>query len=184
MFAAQREEPGGPQVPTLRPDLRPEAPAHRAPGQELQKVGFLSTLLSIDILSLQSRDVALFPHVCGKCLKGFRTAAKLCNHVANRGRCKPAALEVPPIAAEVPAGGREVPAGGGDNMVSQLNQLAQQIEAAVPGGFGDAVGQDQGAIIFHGSENLELMLEAGGPPIAVIVNPDEADGSLHLLPVL
>ena len=61
---------------------------------------------------------------------------------------------------------------------------------AVPGGFGDNagqlmdLGQHQGAITFHGSENLEQMLAAGGPPIAVIVNPDEADGRLHLQPVL
>jgi hypothetical protein len=189
MFAAQREEPGGPEVPTLRPDLRPETPAHRAPGQELQKVGFFSMLLSIDILSLYPRNIALFPHVCGKCLVGFRTAAKLCNHVANKGRCK-----VPPVAAtvgsgEVPAVGGEVPAGGGDDIVTQLNQLADQVEASVPGGFGDIViqpmdlGQDQGPIILRGSDNLEEMLAAGGPPVTVIVNPDEADGSFHLQPM-
>ena len=135
----------------------------------------------------------MFPHVCGMCYMGFVTAAKLCNHVTSRSRCKPAAPEVPGADGDVIVAQLdqpEVPAGGGDDIVAQLDQLAEQIKAAVPGGFGDNagqlmdLGQHQGAITFHGSENLEQMLAAGGPPIAVIVNPDEADGRLHLQPVL
>ena len=108
--------------------------------------------------------------MCGKCSIGFQTAGKLCNHVVNQRRCKPPAPEV--LAAD---------GGGGDTIGHQLDQLAEQIGASVPGGFGDnsqPMDLDP-PVILHASDNLDQILAAGGPPVSFIVN-HEADGSLHI----
>jgi hypothetical protein len=109
---------------------------------------------------LQLRNIAVFPHSCGNCLTAFKTAAKLVSHLGKRGRCKPAAAEVPvDVGADgvpvevgdyrvpVVVGDYRVPVEVGDTEVpvevsdTFAIQLIERIRAAVPAGFGDHVGQ-------------------------------------------
>ena len=116
----------------------------------------------------------MFPHVCGTCETGFKTASKLVSHLAKRGRCKPAAAEV---------------GGDGDQLevgvVAQLNILAEQLQA-VPGASGDSTTQAmnlaEGDLVLHVAEGLEQLLRTD-TPVTFLVAPGGADGSLELQPM-